>query len=380
MGIYDRDYLRHREPLRPRAAGRFLGFLRTWSVTTWLIAACVAVFVIDFYFVPQRSGYWRPVLVSARVPPHVEQVGGHQFVQVPEWMPIQWAKAHPDQVPGPGEDQLDRQAGRTFTRKVYDISATPPEPVGTFEYQWMPPLERWLHFSTTLAVRKVEVWRLIGFQFLHAGPFHLIVNMVALFFFGPLVERYLGAKRYLAFYLLCGICGALFYLVLNLLGYVVAIYTHGPVAVPWLLFNSPYQPLVGASAGIFGVLMAGAFLAPDEMVALFFVLPMRLVTLAYGLVVLAIVTVAFGGPNAGGEAGHLGGAAAGFYFIRHPHHLHGFFDFLGWVDPTSHHYRRGRGAGPRSEVDRVLDKVSATGLASLSDREKRILREAAERN
>jgi membrane associated rhomboid family serine protease len=226
------------------------------------------------------------------------------------------------------------------------------------------------------------VWRLIGFQFLHANSMHLLFNMVALFFFGPMVERYLGAKRYLAFYLLCGICGALLYLALNLLGYVVALFTHGPVAIPWLLFNSPYQPLVGASAGIFGVLMAGAYLAPNEMVALFFVLPMRLVTLAYGLVILAVVTVAFGGPNAGGEAGHLGGAAAGFYFIRHPHHLHGFFDFLGWVDPTSHHYRRGRGArgGRGSEVDRVLAKVTATGLDSLSEREKRILREAAERN
>ena len=64
---------------------------------------------------------------------------------------------------------------------------------------------------------------------------------------------------------------------------------------------------------------------------------------------------------------HLGGAIAGFYFIRHPHHLHGFFDFLGWADPTSHHYRhkgqerdsrRPPKTADRAEVDRILDKIS----------------------
>ena len=86
---------------------------------------------------------------------------------------------------------------------------------------------------------------------------------------------------------------------------------------------------------------------------------------------------------------------AGYYFIRHPHHLHGFFDFMGWIDPTSHHYRDKRGspargralarsrdrrAGPsRAEIDRVLDKVHASGLASLTDREKHILRDASKR-
>ncbi len=375
MGIYDRDYLRRREPEAPTGGRRILSVLGKWSVTTWLIVICVAVFVIDSLLARQ------PVLISAQVPPHIEQLWGPQYVQVPIWLSIQDAMHRPELVPPVGEDMFEQRAP-FFNRKVYDISPTSgPELVGTVVYKRMPPLERWLHFSTTLAVRKVEVWRLIGFQFLHASSWHLFFNMVALFFFGPMVEHYLGAKRYLAFYLLCGICGALLYLALNLLGYIIALYTQGPVAIPWLLFNSPYQPLVGASAGIFGVLMAGAYLAPNDMVALFFVLPMRLVTLAYGLVILAVVTVAFGGPNAGGEAGHLGGAAAGFYFIRHPHHLHGFFDFLGWVDPTSHHYRKGRGArgGRSSDVDRVLAKVTATGLDSLNEREKRILREAAER-
>jgi len=201
-----------------------------------------------------------------------------------------------------------------------------------------------------------------------------------------MVERYLGGKRYLAFYLLCGIFGALMYCLLNLSGTVALLFGTN-VQIPGLLFNDPYTPLMGASAGVFGVLMAGAFLAPNTMVLLFFILPMRLATLAYAFVIIALINVIFGGHNAGGEAGHLGGAIAGFYFIRHPHHLHGFFDFLGRIDPTSHHYRgKGRRLGRRaasavpSNIDRILDKISERGLHSLTDKEKRILREASKRD
>ena len=113
--------------------------------------------------------------------------------------------------------------------------------------------------------------------------------------------------------------------------------------------------------------------------------PIRFATLAYALVIFALVSVFFGRHNAGGEAAHIGGAIAGFYFIRHPHHLHGFFDVLGWADPTSHHYRHPGGrhrpapAGNRDEIDRILDKISSSGLKSLSEKEKRILREASDR-
>ena len=208
--------------------------------------------------------------------------------------------------------------------------------------------------------------------------------MLALVVLGASVGRYLGAKRYLAFYLRCGMCGALMYLVLNLGAVVVSLLAGRAVVVPGLLFDSMATPLIGASAGVFGVLMAGAFLAPNAIVLLFFVLPMRLATLAYALVALAIVSVLFGVQNAGGEAGHLGGAIAGFYLIRNTDKLHGFFDFLGRVDPTSHHYRGPRAirrgaTTPRHEVDRILDKISADGLHSLTEREKRVLREASEK-
>lgn len=232
-------------------------------------------------------------------------------------------------------------------------------------------MREWLYMSTDHAIWGLQYWRFIGFQFLHANFQHLLFNMIGLFFFGPLVERYLGGKRYLAFYLLCGIFGAVLYLILNVGGYVFG------ESVPGLLFHDTGTPLVGASAGVFGVLLAGAFMAPNVKVLVFFIIPMRLSTMAYGLVLLALFTVLFGRNNAGGEAAHLGGAAAGWYFIRNPHHLNGFFDFLGKADPTSKHFALRDKGTKQADVDRILDKIHKKGLQSLTKKEKKVLHDAS---
>ncbi|MDP7008743.1 MAG: rhomboid family intramembrane serine protease [Phycisphaerales bacterium] len=233
-------------------------------------------------------------------------------------------------------------------------------------------LIQWLHFSTADGFLGIQFWRFFGFQFLHANLPHLLFNMIALYFFGPLVEQYLGGKRYLAFYLLCGLFGAVLYMILNLGGVLIQ------KEIPGLLFNDIRSPLVGASAGVFGVLLAGAFLAPKVKVLVFFVIPMQLKTMAYVLVGIAVYTVLTSGRNAGGEAAHLGGAAAGWYFIRNPRHLAGFFDFLGKADPTSEHFAFRKIPKSRDEeVDRILDKVHRDGLPSLSAKEKKILHDAS---
>jgi membrane associated rhomboid family serine protease len=212
----------------------------------------------------------------------------------------------------------------------------------------------------------------------HADGNHLIFNMLGLFFFGGVIERYLGAKRYLAFYLLCGIFGALMYLALNLGGWTLTLL--GIKAIPGLLFNDPTTPLVGASAGIFGIMFAAARLAPNTQVLLFFVIPMKLRTLAILLLGWAIWTIVRAGNNAGGEAAHLGGAIAGWYFIGNTHHLHGFFDFLGRVDPTSRAgaARRARRQAPdNAEIDRILAKIQAQGIGSLTRQERATLSRAS---
>jgi membrane associated rhomboid family serine protease len=360
MGIHDREY--HRSPAEPPAYRRAAG----WSATTWIIAVCVAVFVIDGFL-----GWTLEPVRSTPVP------GASERSRAPAERVV---LTQP--VPqGPG-----MAVGMAMVEGV--------GPVAEVEYRVERRLWSLGYFSTSRAIwgsdpvlgsTGLELWRFVTFQFLHDTSTlnHILFNMLTLYFFGGMVENYLGRKRYAAFYLLCGVSGALMYLLLNGLA-TAGQSAFGPgFRLPGLLFNDPTTPLVGASAGVFGVIMAAAFLAPNARVLLFFVIPMRLATLAYGLLAFALLAVVFGWTNAGGEAAHIGGALAGFWLVRNPGHLHGFFDFLGQYDPTSRvararvAVRRGTASGDAAEVNRILDKISARGLHSLTEAEKRTLREAS---
>jgi membrane associated rhomboid family serine protease len=283
-----------------------------------------------------------------------------------------------------------------------------PRTVGTPNEKWvrmdlyliMPPLHAWGHFST-MTLLGGEVWRLITFQFLHAGPLHLLFNMLGLWIFGRLTEEGIGSsRRYLAFYLMCGLCGGLMYLILNGLGNIVA--SLGYSNIPGLLPGSATASLVGASAGVFGVIMAAAYLQPTMQVVLLIPpIPVRIRNLAYAYVIIAIIVVLFNWDNAGGEAAHLGGAIAGFFFIRRSHLLKDFFaEFTdiadrvkGWFGPRKPKLRlAGQGPEPardaraapptnkpaslrdldpalEAEVDRILAKSNASGIDSLTTEE-----------
>ena len=400
MGIYDRDWVRTGASRRGPGPGSGMGGggamqkMRGFSVTTWIIIVCVLVYIVDGLLVPsgaalEKPGSWTMVgrvqVLDAQGQPPVIDSKTLRFdpplTRAPYYTPT------PSGRPNPGLQGF---------RKVFDGDRQ----VSELYYQNMPLLKRLGYFSTSRALvgwsssgqmMGGEFWRFISFQFLHADFWHLLVNMFGLWIFGPLIERCLGGKRFLAFYLLCGIFGACMYLLLNAGGAALAMF--GATA-PILLFNDPQVPLIGASAGVFGVLLAGAYLSPNTMVLLFFVIPIRLVTLAYGLVAVALFTLIFyndkAGSNAGGEAAHVGGAIAGYYFIRKQHHLHGFFDFIGRVDPTSR-TSKARRSGRQStstrqadakldaEIDRILSKIHAKGLQSLSAKEKRILRDSSKR-
>lgn len=231
------------------------------------------------------------------------------------------------------------------------------------------------HLSTLMAIKYLEVWRLVTFQFLHASPLHLGFNMLGLWMFGSLVEQYLGAKRYAAFYLTCGIAGGLLFLVLNLLGYMAA---QSGVKLPGVLYDQTWIPLVGASAGVFGVIMACAFIEPKAVVDLYGIIPLPMRTFAYGYVALAAWNLLRGGSNAGGDAAHLGGAIAGFFFIRNSHLLHDFFDIFDRTPlPGKAQPEPGALAGDDSKaLDAILKKIRSQGLASLNDAERRVLRRA----
>ncbi len=329
------------------------GRLKFWSVNTWIIAINVAVFVIGAFWV--RPG--TPLLTELRAP-----LGSvmHQQYFLPNGEPA--------------TKQQVTTAGQRLIRPM--VNPQSGEPVGEAYFTVQKPLDAIGHFSTQ-KIFEAQVWRFITFQFLHASLMHLFFNMLGLYVFGPTVERYLGGQRYLAFYLVTGIFGGVMYLLLNLLGVIAD--SMGITAVPGLLFHLTTVPLIGASAGVFGVIMACAKIEPNTVVQLIFPpIALKMRTFAYGFVALSMINLFMGAKNAGGEAAHLGGAIAGYFFIRNAHLLRDFFDVFsdsrkprkqkqgwGWL--------RGGGAVDRTEVDRILDKVRSGGVASLSEKEKRIL-------
>lgn len=241
------------------------------------------------------------------------------------------------------------------------------------------PLDAFGAFRVADAVMGGKVWQFLTFQFLHDSVGHLLFNMLGIYFLAPFVERWWGSRKFLAYYLLCGAGGAAFFSLLYLIH---------------LIPNSgPFTQLVGASAGLFGVLFAIYRINPAVRVSLLFppvTLTMR--QLAMFLAGLAVVMI-LGGlvmpdfwlfQNSGGEAGHLGGALMGLLLMRFP-------GLLGKgskvIRPKQFRVRQERKIKPRtevdlaaeSEVDRILEKVHREGLQSLTSKEREMLDAASKK-
>lgn len=368
MGISDRHYIR----VGPRASSG-LGNLRFISFNTWLIIINVAVFLLNNVFLGNVQSLQVSASMGNEYAPQVTREQRDRGVVVNEIRP------HPA-VPG------------WYVKPIIDpktITTAPngqPVPViiGSERFAPMPVIEALGHFSTAKAfVPGFQVWRFITFQFLHYDIMHLAFNMIGLWFVGGMVEQHLGRKRYAAFYLVCGIFGALMYLFLNFLGYSLdSAFGKGAVHIPGVLFNDVYTPLIGASAGVFGVLIAAARLEPNATVWVYFLFPVRLRIAVLVLAAITLFNLFAGSHNAGGEAAHVGGIIAGYYFIRRPYLLRDFFDVLG----NSRRPPRRPGAatarrrpppslGLEGEIERILRKVESEGIQSLSEHEKRLLRQ-----
>jgi len=220
-------------------------------------------------------------------------------------------------------------------------------------------------FTISRSIYEMQIWEFITFQFMHASVGHVLANSMGLFFFGPFVERWLGSMRFLIFYLTCGVGGAAFFVLLAYLG-----------ILPEMDFGAS---LVGASAGIYGIIIAVAFIAPNLQVSLLFppiTLTMR--KLAIAVIAIAVGVILFGiGDNEGGEAGHLGGAIVGYMLIRMAP-VFGVEMKRTTRRPKKHFEPKIR---PRtivdlqaqSEVDEILDKISREGFQSLTDEERDLL-------
>ena len=239
-----------------------------------------------------------------------------------------------------------------------------------------PPLflrDTWGYLSVEKAIFQGQIWRFLTFQFLHADFGHLLSNCIGIFFFGPHIERWMSSRPFLAFYLLSGLAGALFYILLYFIPGVFEIY-------------GADTRMVGASAGVFGILAVFFFIAPDARVLLFFVLPMKMRTLGIAFLIFETVKVVFVMENAGGSAGHLGGIIFGVLFFKIPaiRALVVKLSTIGADGKRSPKIRDARVVREETrspielskEIDRILDKISAEGIQSLTPKERETLDKA----
>lgn len=224
----------------------------------------------------------------------------------------------------------------------------------------------WLALSS-YGIHHGMLWQPITYMFLHGGFIHILFNMMTLFFLGPETERTMGSRHFLAMYLISGFLGGLGWL--------------------WLSGSSGAY-CVGASGAIFGILGAFATLYPKrELTILVFIFP---VTAAAWKIVAGISLLQFllvtGGSNANiAYAAHLVGAFAGFLYVDQLFEstlLRRLWRRL-WsktgASATAGMHRPSRAEEPPdpAEVDRILAKISAQGIQSLTRAERQTLHRAS---
>jgi membrane associated rhomboid family serine protease len=224
-------------------------------------------------------------------------------------------------------------------------------------------------------------WTIIGYMFAHGGFWHLFWNMLGLFFFGPPLEARWGSREFLKFYFICGMGGA---------------------ALSFLFaFNAP---IIGASAAVYGVMLAFAMNWPDAPIYIWGILPVKSKYLVGVLAVFSVMSMMGTGRGDNiAHAAHLGGFVAAFLYLKFSTPggpLGGFRKMMNRKrvrvlpeeesrtavvrtgPPPGSARRRGGGADEEKlldELDRVLEKISTQGMSSLTAQERRLLDEVSRR-
>lgn len=232
----------------------------------------------------------------------------------------------------------------------------------------------WFAFQPTRIV--LRPWGPFTYMFLHGDLMHLAVNMLVLFFFGPPLESRWGGREFLRFYVICGL---------------------GGVALSYLFLPAW---VVGASAAVYGVMLAFAMNWPNLPIYVWGIFPVQAKYLVGFLFVVSLLSAVQGASDGVAHFAHLGGLAAGFLYLKADWRpaqkveqirraAAGTSRRLAIVpreepsEPSPR--RRSRNASPEDvrlydRVDAVLDKISAEGMASLTHEERALLDEVSRRH
>ena len=240
--------------------------------------------------------------------------------------------------------------------------------------------------------KDLKVWTILSYAFLHStvGLFHILGNMLGLFFIGRIVEPLMGRNRFLMLYFGASFLGGIVYLLFHFNDPPIGQFGGDPV----------FQSMVGASASVMGILAFFCLMYPERPITLllFFIIP---ITMKPKWVFWGSLIISAGGillyelPNQSpvAHSAHLGGLFAGILYYRffHNRSVH-LFNTAGasttveppaWFKrrkkkevPTTYQVNRGNRANRdelRNEVDRILDKINESGFGSLTDDEKKML-------
>ncbi len=221
-------------------------------------------------------------------------------------------------------------------------------------------------------------WTFVTYMFVHGGFLHLVFNMLLLFFFGPAVEERMGGASFGLYYFTCGIGGAIFSFAIALL--------------------TPVAPFVGASAAVLGVALAFAMNWPNAPVYIFpLPVPIKVKWLVAFLAIVDLLMARTGVNDGVAHLAHLGGFLFGFIYLKSEQNVMRRAQNIVTKQRRSRSIPRQRPketirAGqlrrhvPKSDarshhddIDRVLDKISASGLESLTPEERQLLDEVSRR-
>ncbi|MBS1922488.1 MAG: rhomboid family intramembrane serine protease [Bacteroidetes bacterium] len=241
-------------------------------------------------------------------------------------------------------------------------------------------LTDWLAVPSSVKSLLYRPWTLITYSFYHENFLHILFNMLWLFFMGRLFIEYLGEKKLLPLYLVGGLCGSVLFIVFYNL-------------FPLFSREVDIAVALGASASVLAITVAIATLLPDYEVGLF--LPQWRVKLKYIAIALFVIDLlSITGNNAGGNIAHIGGAIFGFIYIKQ---LKNGRDLTGWLqrlieritqkkkpsikvvyrkDASDESYHNKK-ANNQEAIDKILDKISRSGYASLTYEERDILFKAS---
>lgn len=257
--------------------------------------------------------------------------------------------------------------------------------VSFFVQMLIPGWLRWFAYYPDWYTVFTQPWRLVTYLFLHNDVWHILFNMLWLYWMGRQVEMDIGPRTFSSIYFLSGIGGALVNVLLS--------GTFGTT------------PVIGASGAVYGIMVAFGMLYPNAPIMLFLLPPLPAKYVIAGLILIDVALI--GDKTAVARLVHVGGALTGFVLIRA--YMRGT-SISRWIDFIMYYVNQlkqkastvkmpnnasSRPKNPsmrvvkdaeiivevdQSELDRILDKIAKTGYDGLTADEKRILFEMSKKN